>query len=71
MWTLTKCISVTEDVRCSSGRVFNTVQTRCSGGETSNICCHNQFFIRDGVIEAYRPTGRCRTDCTTRPGGAC
>lgn len=33
----------------------------------SESCCHNQFFVRDGVVESYRANGRCYTDCTIRP----
>ena len=35
---------------------------------TSNrIVCNNIFYIRDGVVLEYAPTGRCYTDDSVRP----
>lgn len=72
MWDYTTCRSYQEDMQCISARgAFGTVGTNCSGGGTSTTCCHNQFFVRGGAVESYRPVGRCYTDCIKRPGGTC
>lgn len=39
----------------------------CSGGDVLTYECHNQFFVRGKVVEQYRPTGSCATDCSLRP----
>jgi hypothetical protein len=31
------------------------------------IGCHNLFYIRDGHVLEYAPTGRCKTDASVRP----
>jgi hypothetical protein len=51
---------------------------RCAGGGAAAAClatqaaCHNIFFIKNGVVIRYAPTGaggaRCYTDDTLRPG---
>lgn len=63
LWTYSNCGAA--PVVCSpvSGTVI------CNGG--GETCCHNQFFVRGSTVESYRPVGRCRTDCSVRPGGAC
>lgn len=38
--------------------------TACSGGL---VGCDNIFYIKDGVVVEYAPTGRCYTDDTVRP----
>lgn len=38
----------------------------CSGPET--VCCSNQFLVSaTGVVDEYRPVGKCFTDETLRP----
>lgn len=63
LWTYSNCGSA--PVVCSP--VFGTVI--CNGGGAA--CCHNQFIVKGPVVEAYRVAGRCRTDCSVRPGGSC
>lgn len=36
----------------------------CSGGL---VGCNNIFYIKDGVVIEYAPTGRCYTDETVQP----
>ena len=31
------------------------------------VGCHNLFYIRDGRVLEYAPTGRCKTDASVRP----
>ena len=38
--------------------------TTCS---SNRIVCNNIFYIRDGIVLEYAPTGRCYTDETVRP----
>lgn len=38
--------------------------TTCSGGDTQNVTCDNQFVVVNGLIEEYRPVGICYTDCS-------
>ena len=38
--------------------------TTCSSGR---IVCNNIFYIKDGVVIEYVPTGRCYTDETVQP----
>lgn len=72
LWDYRTCRTYQDDLRCTSSRgVFGTVDTSCTGGGTSSSCCHNQFFVRGGAVESYRPVGRCYTDCIKRPGGRC
>jgi uncharacterized circularly permuted ATP-grasp superfamily protein len=48
----------------------------CSGGgrvascAESSVVCHNIFYIKNGVVTQYLPTGQCYTDETVRPGYA-
>lgn len=55
--------------------IYSNCGTSCAtiGNSVScgDVCCSNQFFVRHGVVEQYRPVGRCRTDCSVRPGGTC
>jgi hypothetical protein len=39
--------------------------TACSSGR---IVCNNIFYIKDGVVIEYVPTGRCYTDESVQPG---
>lgn len=50
-------------VQVMSTAAFNAFQT-CSA---QLIGCDNIFYIRDGRIVEYRPTGRCFTDDRVRP----
>lgn len=54
---------------------YSNCATTCAGGggvaTCRDVCCSNQFFVRDGMVEQYRPVGRCRTDCSVRPSGSC
>lgn len=38
--------------------------TTCS---SSRVVCNNIFYIRDGIVVEYAPTGRCYTDETAQP----
>jgi hypothetical protein len=38
--------------------------TTCS---SNRVVCNNIFYIRDGVVVEYAPTGRCYTDDSVRP----
>lgn len=38
--------------------------TTCSSGR---IVCNNIFYIKDGKVIEYAPTGRCYTDETVQP----
>jgi hypothetical protein len=38
--------------------------TNCSAGTAA---CNNIFYIRDGVVLEYAPTGQCRTNETVQP----
>lgn len=72
LWDYTTCRSYQEDLHClSTPGAFGSVNSNCGGGGTSTSCCHNQFFVRAGLVESYRPTGYCYTDCVKRPGGRC
>lgn len=64
LWTYSNC-GDKGPVVCSP--VFSTVV--CNGG--GQACCHNQFLIRGAVVEQYRVAGRCKTNCSVRPGGSC
>jgi hypothetical protein len=63
MWTFSNCHTQSDPVTCNT--ISST--TTCSGGGQSEACCHNQFFVRAGVVEGYRPVGNCYTDCSVRP----
>jgi hypothetical protein len=67
LWTYSNCAATTEPVTCNP--VGSSMV--CTGGDTDRVCCHNQFFVKNGAVESYRPVGRCRTDCSVRPGGRC
>lgn len=34
---------------------------------TSSVVCNNLFYIKNGVVLEYAPTGRCYTDKTVQP----
>jgi hypothetical protein len=38
--------------------------TTCS---SNRVVCNNIFYIRDGVVVEYAPTGSCYTDDSVRP----
>jgi hypothetical protein len=44
--------------------VSMTAFTTCS---SNRIICNNIFYIRDGKVLEYAPTGRCYTDNSVRP----
>jgi hypothetical protein len=71
MWVFKACRSAKTDVRCrSAGTAFGNSAVgaaNCSGGDTVENCCHNQFIVKDGAVASYRPTGTCWTDCRARP----
>jgi hypothetical protein len=46
--------------RYVSGNAFGNCRTQ-------KIGCHNIFYIKDGKVLEYAPTGRCYTDKTVRP----
>ena len=52
----------------SASRIGNFVNanafTSCSSGR---IVCNNIFYIKDGKVIEYAPTGRCYTDETVQP----
>ena len=49
----------------STGKYVNAnAFTTCS---SNRIVCNNIFYIRDGVVLEYAPTGRCYTDETVQP----
>jgi hypothetical protein len=52
----------------SASRIGNFVNanvfTTCSSGR---IVCNNIFYIKDGKVIEYAPTGRCYTDETVQP----
>ena len=49
----------------SSGKAVSGSQfTQCS---TQRVVCNNLFYIRNGKVLEYKPSGRCYTDDTVRP----
>lgn len=50
----------------SGSRRYVTVDafSNCTHGR---VVCNNIFYIRDGKVLEYAPTGRCYTDATVRP----
>ncbi len=72
MWTFSVCATTTSERDCkaaviATGPNASFARSKCKGGETSESCCRNQFIVREGVVESYRPTGTCWTDCRARP----
>lgn len=47
----------------TTGR-YSNAYTNCT---TSRSACHNIFYIKDGRVLRYVPTGRCRTAAFLRP----
>lgn len=48
-----------------SGRAVSGSQfTQCS---STRVVCNNLFYIRDGKVLEYKPSGSCRTNDTVRP----
>lgn len=51
--------------RNSSGNYVNaSTFTNCS---SNRIVCNNLFYIKDGIVLEYAPTGRCKTDASLQP----
>lgn len=49
----------------NSGKYVNAnAFTTCSSGR---VVCNNIFYIKDGVVIEYAPTGSCYTDETVQP----
>lgn len=47
------------------GKYVNASQfTNCT---TNKVVCNNIFYIKEGRVVEYAPTGRCYTDDTVRP----
>jgi hypothetical protein len=67
LWTYSNCKATRSPTVCNP--VGKTVV--CSGGASGETCCQNQFFVKAGTVERYRPVGRCYTDCSVRPTGRC
>lgn len=71
MWVFTRCFDSSEPAKCTT--VVNHVgrtgfaQTRCGGGASSSSCCHNEFLVRNGVVERRDVVGPCYTTCDGRP----
>jgi hypothetical protein len=49
---------------CVSNAVSGSLFTSCS---SNRVVCNNIFYIRDGKVLEYAPTGRCYTDDSVRP----
>lgn len=73
LWDFANCAAGKAPTNCKTGEnpVSGGLATTCTGGANYTTCCHNQFLVRAGFVEEYRPIGNCVTDCTTRPGGTC
>lgn len=72
LWDYVNCTNGKTPTECTSSKGVNdSVQTSCTGGQEFANCCHNQFVVRAGFVEEYRPVGNCYTDCFKRPGGVC
>jgi hypothetical protein len=50
--------------RRSGGLVNANAFTSCS---SNRVVCNNLFYIRDGKVIEYAPTGQCYTDETVQP----
>jgi hypothetical protein len=51
--------------RNSSGKYVNaSTFTNCS---SNRIVCNNLFYIKDGIVLEYAPTGQCKTSDKVRP----
>ena len=48
----------------SGGYLSTNLFANCSSGE---IVCNNLFYIKDGYVLEYKPSGRCYTDATLQP----
>jgi len=59
------CFSNAGSTTQKSGKyVNNTAFTTCS---SNKVVCNNIFYIKDGKVVEYAPTGSCYTDETVRP----
>jgi hypothetical protein len=56
--------SSTGSATARRGYVSSDAFTTCS---TNRIVCNNLFYIKNGKVLEYAPTGRCYTDETVRP----
>lgn len=65
--TYSECERWREDTRCTAVGGSSWAVANCSGGNVGERCCHNQFYVRDGVVGWYRPNGLCFTSCYSRP----
>jgi hypothetical protein len=36
-------------------------------GTVNQVVCNNLFYVKDGVVQSYRPVGRCYTDESLQP----
>lgn len=60
-----KCFSNSGANTNKSGKHVNTSTfTTCS---SSRVVCNNIFYIKDGKVVEYAPTGNCYTDETVQP----
>lgn len=58
-----QCFSNTSGSK--TGKYVNVNEfTTCSN---VSVVCNNIFYIKDGVVIEYAPTGRCYTDITVQP----
>lgn len=72
LWDFANC-TTESSAKCTDSTTMPVVgskETTCSGTEYRD-CCHNQFIVRAGFVEEYRPVGNCMTDCFKRPSGVC
>ena len=46
------------------GFVSTSLFATCSSGE---VVCNNLFYIKDGRVLEYKPSGRCRTNSSLQP----
>lgn len=59
------CYSNGGAIRNPSGKyVSASTFTQCS---SDRVVCNNIFYIKDGKVLEYAPTGQCMTDDTVRP----
>lgn len=71
LWDFPNCRTGRNPTECRAYGGRWSAAAACEGGEAWRSCCHNQFLVRDRVVEAYRPVGNCFTDCSVRPSGRC
>lgn len=49
------------------GKTKNVNASAFTTGSNNRIACNNIFYIKDGKVIEYAPTGRCYTDDTVQP----